>query len=86
MIKIKLNKQINEMALGSYKTIGDFEKPGPFRGVDHKMVTHPGYLRKLTKFFSRTPFNFNLWMSNIPGHRESRETGEIEMYFCFLSS
>ena len=78
MLRIKLNKPLNEMALGTYKTIGNFEKQGPFRGIDRKMVTHPGYLRKLTKFFSRTPITFNLWMSNVPGLQlKHGETGVV---------
>lgn len=64
MIKVKINKQINEMALGTYRTIGDFTKPITFEGPDHKIATHPGFLRKLEKFFSRTEYIFNFYMIN----------------------
>ena len=78
MFKIKLNKSLNEMALGTYKTIGDFDKKGPFSAIDKKIVTHPGYLRKLDRFFSKTPITFNIWMSNVPGlQNKFGETGKV---------
>lgn len=75
MLKIKLKQSLDEMSLKNYRTIGNFDKPGPFKGVDHKLVTSPGYLRKLTRAFSNVQQEINIWMSNKPGLSIERETG-----------
>ena len=32
---------VDEMALKQYTPVGDFTKPGPFRGVDKRLIPHP---------------------------------------------
>lgn len=66
---------VDEMALSTYKTMGDFSKPGPFTGADKKLVPHPKNIEKATKFFEQTPFDFRLFFSNIPGTGKYSEYG-----------
>lgn len=68
---------IAEMPIKNYQTIGNFEKPGTFKGPDQKMMNHPGYIRKLERFFSRSRYDMNFWMSHKPGMRREREQGII---------
>lgn len=77
-MKIKdLLETIDEMALSSYKTMGDFTKPGPFRGADKKLVPHPKNQLKTQKFLEKTPFDFRLFFSNLPGTGQYKEWGPM---------
>lgn len=68
---------IDEMALAKYQTFGDFNKPGPFTGVDKKLIPHPKNIQKATTFFEQTPYDFRLFFSNISGLGKYRETGPV---------
>lgn len=68
---------IDEMALSKYQTFGDFNKPGPFTGVDKKLVPHPKNIQKATTFFEQTPYDFRLFFANISGLGKYRETGPV---------
>lgn len=68
---------IDEMALTTYRPIGNFEKPGPFRGVDKKLVPHPKNELKAFKFFEKTPYDFRLFFSNISGTGKYSEYGPM---------
>ena len=68
---------VDEMALKQFTPMGDFEKPGPFRGVDRRLVPHPTNQLKTAKFFEKTPYDFRLFFSNIPGTGKYSETGEM---------
>lgn len=68
---------IDEMALSTYKTMGDFEKPGPFRAVDKKLVTHEKSKLKAAKFFEKTPYDFRLFFSNVTGTQKHKEHGSM---------
>ena len=68
---------LDEMALSTYKTMGDFTKPGPFQGPDKKLVPHPKNIEKATKFFEKTPYDFRLFFSNIPGTGKYSEYGPM---------
>jgi hypothetical protein len=68
---------IDEMALQQFTPMGDFNKPGPFRGVDKKLVPHPTNQLKTAKFFEKTPYDFRLFFSNIPGTGKYAETGAV---------
>jgi hypothetical protein len=68
---------LDEMALSTYKTFGDFSKPGPFRGPDKKLVPHPKNIEKATKFFEKTPYDFRLFFSNMPGTGKYSEYGPM---------
>lgn len=75
----KLNEtDVDEMALKQYTPMGDFEKPGPFRGVDKKLIPHPTSQLKTQKFFEKTPYDFRLFFSNIPGTGRYGEYGVMD--------
>lgn len=74
---VDLADDLDEMALSSYQTMGDFDKPGPFRGTDKKLVPHPVNQLKTQKFFEKTPFDFRLFFSNIPGTGKYNEYGPM---------
>lgn len=66
---------VDEMALQTYKTMGDFSKPGPFTGADKKLVPHPKNIEKATRFFEQTPFDFRLFFSHLKGTGKWSEHG-----------
>jgi len=72
-----VKRDIDEMALSTYKTFGDFTKPGPFRGTDKKLVPHPKNIEKATKFFEQTPYDFRLFFSNVLGTGKYSEYGPM---------
>jgi hypothetical protein len=69
---------ITEAPLQSYDTMGDFNKPGPFRGPDKKLVPHPTNQLKTQKFLEKTPHDFRLFFSNIPGTGKYSEYGPAD--------
>lgn len=69
---------ITEAPLADYQPLGDFNKPGPFRGVDKKLVPHPTNQLKTAKFFEKTPYDFRLFFSNIPGTGKYSEYGPMK--------
>lgn len=75
---MKAKEFISETPLQSYDTIGNFDKQGPFREKDKKLVTHPTNLLKTGRFFEKTPFNFRLFFSNIPGTGKYAEYGVMK--------
>ena len=66
---------VDEMALKQYTPVGDFTKPGPFRGVDKRLIPHPTSQLKTQKFFEQTPYDFRLFFSNVPGTGKFGEYG-----------
>jgi hypothetical protein len=76
--KDQLDEEItDEMALKQFTPMGDFNKPGPFKGVDKRLVPHPTNQLKTQKFFEQTPYDFRLFFSNIPGTGKYSETGPV---------
>jgi len=71
------HRTLDEMPLQQFTPIGDFDKPGPFRGVDRRLVPHPKNQLKAAKFFERTPYDFRLFFSNIPGTGKYSEYGAV---------
>lgn len=69
--------EVDEMALKQFTPMGDFDKPGPFKGVDKRLVPHPTNQLKTEKFFEQTPYDFRLFFSNIPGTGKYSETGPV---------
>lgn len=69
---------ITEAPLADYVPLGDFNKPGPFRKqVDKKLITHPTNQLKTAQFFEKTPYDFRLFFSNIPGTGKRNEIGAV---------
>jgi hypothetical protein len=69
---------ITEVPLQSYDTMGDFNKPGPFKGPDKKLVPHPINQLKTQKFLEQTPYDFRLFFSNISGTGKYSEYGPAD--------
>lgn len=76
---MKIQELLTEAPLADYEPIGDFTKPGPFKAVDRKLITHPVNQLKTIKFFEKTPYDFRLFFSNIPGTGKYRETGAVPL-------
>lgn len=76
-IEFMYESAVDEMALSKYTTFGDFTKPGPFRGPDKRLVPHPKNQLKTQKFFEKTPYDFRLFFSNIPGTGKYSEHGPM---------
>ena len=74
---MKITEILIEAPLTDYQTMGDFDKPGPFRGVDKKLVPHPATKFKAIKFFENTPYDFRFFFSNISGTGKHSETGPM---------
>jgi hypothetical protein len=72
-----IENTVDEMALKQFTPMGDFNKPGPFKGVDKRLVPHPTNQLKTAKFFEKTPYDFRLFFSNIPGTGKYSETGPV---------
>ena len=68
---------ITEAPLADYVPLGDFTKPGPFRGADKRLIPHPTNKLKTARFFEQTPYNFRLFFSNIPGTGRFSEHGPM---------
>lgn len=66
---------ITEAPLKDYVPLGKFDKPGPFKDPDYKLVTNPVHIKKVEKFFRNTPYDFRIFVSNLPGLRKHRESG-----------
>jgi hypothetical protein len=77
-IEFMKESAVDEMALSKYTTFGDFTKPGPFRGVDKRLIPHPKNQLKTQKFFEKTPYDFRLFFSNIPGTGKFSEYGPMD--------
>lgn len=74
---MRAHEFIAEMPMTVYKPLGDFNKSGPFTGVDKKLVVHPKSELKAAKFFQKTPYDFRLFFSNISGTGKVREYGPM---------
>jgi len=74
---MRLRDILSEAPLADYQPMGDFTKPGPFRGPDKKLVPHPVNRLKTEKFFAKTDHNFRLFFSNISGHGRYSEYGSM---------
>jgi hypothetical protein len=72
-----LESTVDEMALSAYQPMGDFNKPGPFKAVDKRLVQHPTNQLKTAKFFEKTPYDFRLFFSNISGTGKYSEYGPM---------
>lgn len=70
--------ELLEAPLTDFEPLGDFEKPGPFRGVDRRLVPHPVNRAKAVRFFSKTPYDLRLFFSNIPGTGKYSEYGPMD--------
>ena len=75
---MKIRDLINEVPMADYVPLGDFDKPGPFRGADKKLIPHPANRLKAEKFFANTPYDIRLFFSNISGTGRYSEHGPMD--------
>jgi len=75
---MKIKELINEVPMADYVPMGDFDKPGPFRGADKKLIPHPANRLKAEKFFANTPYDIRLFFSNISGTGRYSEYGTMD--------
>ena len=75
---MRANEFITEAPLQSYTPMGDFDKPGPFRGPDKRLVPHPTNILKTQRFLEQTPYDFRLFFSNIPGTGKYSDYGPMD--------
>ena len=68
-----------EEAIGTYKTIGDFDKPtiGFRKAADRRMISNPVIQQKTRDKFARTDHPFNFYFVNLPGRGKHIETGMV---------
>jgi hypothetical protein len=69
---------LNEVPMVDYQPLGNFDKPGPFRGIDKKLVPHPKNRLKAERFFKKAPYDFRLFFSNISGTGQYSEYGLMD--------
>lgn len=76
---MKIRDLISEAPLQDYVPLGKFDKPGPFRGVDKRLVPHEQNRVKAVKFFDGTSYDFRLFFSNISGTQVgNQEQGSVD--------
>jgi hypothetical protein len=57
-------KEINEAPLSDFGVSGDLDQEGGFRSGDLKAVQNPKWIEKAHNIFSKTPFDFNIYIHN----------------------
>lgn len=75
---MKVTEIIVEAPLIQYEPIGNFDRSHSFRSdVDRKLATHPVNIQKIHTFLEKSPFNFRVFVMNLPGAAKYREYGEM---------
>lgn len=70
-----ISENLDEMALKQYQPVGKFDANGPLKGADRPLATHPAHIQKVEQFFERTPYDFRIFVSNLPGLTKYKESG-----------
>ena len=79
---IKFSDLLNEGPLGSFSTVGDFDKPKSFKDPrDIAVVSHPATIEKLRDMFKNTTVDFDFYFVNKPGLRRFSEKGRVPYEF-----
>lgn len=82
---MKISELLTEAPLVHYEPIGDFEKSHGFRhDVDRRLATHPTNIQKIHTFLDNSPFDFRIFVVNMPGKGKYSETGAVD-YNNFVS-
>src|SRR5882672_7357651 len=72
-------KELFEAPIATFKTIGDFEKPGSMPEPDRKLLTSTKAIKKIFDIFSKTPFDFNIYFINKLGSSQGGVSTNIEI-------
>ena len=81
---IKLSDLLNEAPIGTYTTIGDFEKGASYKDPrDRLSVSHPVTVQKVKDMLKNTSVDFDFYFVNKPGLRQFSEKGKVPYEFIF---
>ena len=81
---IKLSDLLNEAPIGTYSTIGDFEKGASYKDPrDRLAVSHPATVQKFKDMLKNTSVDFDFYFVNKPGLRQFSERGKVPYEFIF---
>lgn len=81
---IKLSDLLNEAPIGTYTTIGDFEKGASYKDPrDRLSVSHPVTVEKVKDMLKNTSVDFDFYFVNKPGLRQFSERGKVPYEFIF---
>ena len=84
LIESLVAEELNDMAIRQFKTVGDWNKPSSFRDkTDRALLTSPKAVQKIQRQWSKTPYDFNMYLVNDPrvNKSEFRERGAVEIGF-----
>jgi len=83
IIESLVSKEIDEMAIRQFKTVGDWGRRSSFGDVDRKILTSPRGVEKIKRQWEKTPFDFDMYLVNDPRVNKSqfREVGLVDMSF-----
>jgi tRNA nucleotidyltransferase/poly(A) polymerase len=83
LIESLVSKEIDEMAIRQFKTVGDWGRRSSFGDVDRKILTSPRGVEKIKRQWEKTPFDFDMYLVNDPRVNKSqfREVGLVDMSF-----
>ena len=81
-LKNLIRQMLNEAPLGSFTTVGDFEKRKSFKDPrDIKSLKHPDTIKKVTDLLKNSKVDFDLYFVNKPGLRKFSERGRVTSDF-----
>ncbi len=81
---IKLIDLLNEAPIGTYTTIGDFQKGASYKDPrDRLTVSHPVTVEKVKDMLKNTTVDFDFYFVNKPGLRQFSERGKVPYEFIF---
>ena len=81
---IKLIDLLNEAPIGTYTTIGDFEKGASYKDPrDRLAISHPVTVEKVKDMLKNTTVDFDFYFVNKPGLRQFSERGKVPYEFIF---
>lgn len=83
LIKEYIRTLLSEAPIGDFDVIGrpiKTDKPGSFDKQDRKLLSNPKAIEKIKRKWEKTPYNFNMYLLNVPQLNKSnfRERGVIE--------
>lgn len=79
LLKDYIEQFLTEMPIGKLEKLGNFNKSGAFKSQDLKLLNNPKAIEKIHKQWEKTPYQFDMYLLNIPqlNKSEFRERGEI---------
>lgn len=72
--------KMNEMPLGKFDTVGDFDKGSSFRDKkDRKMISNPRFKEIVAKKFKNTYYTINMFFVNTKEANNHTEVGAVDL-------